>query len=151
MSSEARRTRSKSQERKQPVIQTAFFLGCARIDAKHRKGCSPLYGAKRRRGWLFGQASRLRRTHYGVISVTPYRSAPFVAKGPKLRFYIDCPMSSSFLQYYTLEAVVSHAAQMIRLRSHHVAADFCAVRNSIASTARRTAPAPCALFMRCCQ
>ena len=57
---------------------------------------------------------------------------------------------ASFLQYYALKAVVSHAAQMIRLRSHHVAADFCAVRNSIASTARRTAPAPCAHIIRFC-
>ena len=55
----------------------SFFLGCARIDAKHRKGCSPLYGAPRRKGWQFGLASQLRRTHYGVISLPRIEVHPY--------------------------------------------------------------------------
>lgn len=35
-------------EREPADKQTASLHGCARIDAQHRKGCSPLYGAARR-------------------------------------------------------------------------------------------------------
>ena len=37
-------------EREPADKQTASLHGCARIDAQHRKGCSPLYGAARRKG-----------------------------------------------------------------------------------------------------
>ena len=37
-------------EREPADKQTASFHGYAGIDAKHRKGCSPLYGAARRKG-----------------------------------------------------------------------------------------------------
>ena len=63
----------------------------ARIDAKHRKGCSPLYGAARRKGCLFGQSSRLRRTHYGAALATPYRSAPL---SPSRDFRVPRPRAT---------------------------------------------------------
>lgn len=77
MSSETYRARRKSHERKRSGFQAAFFHGCARIDAKHRKGCSPLDGAKRRKDDCSGSHPSSAGRTYGAGSAAPYRSAPF--------------------------------------------------------------------------